>query len=70
MNCKCIKKCNEALERDGSNMRIDVPLMFDLHTGKTKPPRCAIVTCKNDPRKRERLKTLLATYCPICGKKY
>jgi hypothetical protein len=47
-----------------------VPLLFNLHTGKTNPPRCAIVTCKNDPRKRERMKTLLATCCPICGKKY
>ena len=70
MACKCIDLFNKKLEDTGSNTRIDVPLLFNLHTGKTNPPRCAIVTCKNDPRKRERMKTLLATCCPICGKKY
>jgi len=68
--CNCITKANRELERVGSNTRIDAPFCFNLKTGKPQPPRCAIVTCKADSRNRERLHPIVATYCPLCGKKY
>lgn len=70
MGCKCIYRFNEKLEKMGSNTRIDVPLLFNPSTGLDSQPRCKIVVCKADSKKRERARTVLASYCPICGKKY
>lgn len=68
--CNCIYKVNEALKKEGSNTRLEVPFFINMQTGNPAPPKCLLKTCKADSKKREPLRTIVATYCPICGKKY
>ena len=68
--CNCIAMANAALEQQGSNTRIDTRTTLDMKLGKFSKPRCLIGTCKADSKKREKLMTVFATYCPICGTKY
>ncbi len=70
MACKCIELCNKELAKQGCNTRIDIPFIINFKTGKTGPPRCKIATCKADSKKRGPIRTLLAAFCPICGKAY
>lgn len=70
MACKCITMCQKALEDKGSNTRLDVPFSFDMTTGKMGTARIKLATVKADSKKRVPLETLVATFCPICGKRY
>lgn len=69
MACSCIKKCNEQLEKQGSNTRIDSPIMVNFNTGKSVAPKCMIAARKVGNGKK-RMTSLICAYCPICGKKY
>jgi hypothetical protein len=68
--CDCIEKTNKLLEK--YNTRIYVPMLIDFATGKTHSSRTILITTEkiNPNRRSGRAKSLLATYCPFCGKKY
>lgn len=68
--CKCIEQCDAEFERLGENTRMHVPIQFDMQTGKVATPRMCIATVKADAKKRQQPATVMATYCPVCGKKY
>lgn len=68
--CNCVKLVNEALEREEANTVLDIPMSINLSTGKMGPQRMVIATVKSNSKKRGQKKTLFATYCPVCGKKY
>jgi hypothetical protein len=70
MNCKCIDQCNAELKKMGENTQIDVPLMINFKTGKATASQCKIATIKLDSKNRKRAITLMAAFCPMCGKKY
>ena len=67
--CDCIKLMNEALEQH--NAKLDVPPIVDMKTGKLSGDFRVTVNCfKIDSKKRGRLPTLLAHFCPFCGARY
>lgn len=68
--CTCIEQCNTQLEEQGENTAIDVPLRINFCSGKSYPPQCCIAVVKRDPKNRKKPITLLAAYCPMCGRKY
>ena len=68
--CKCIEQFNDELEKMGENTRIDVPLLINFKTGKATADKCKIATIKIDSKKRKRMVTLMAAFCPMCGKEY
>lgn len=68
--CTCIEQCNEQLKEKGENTAIDVPLRINFATGTSYPPQCCIAVVKRDTKNRKKTITLLAAYCPMCGRKY
>ena len=66
--CDCIRGMNEALA--SFNAVLDIPTRIDLKTGRCVEPLVPVPVCKLDPKKRGRLATLLATFCPFCGQRY
>lgn len=64
MGCDCIELANKALEPEGTQLLT----MFSLRGG----PTCAVVASEKIPTLRQRVKpkTVIATFCPFCGKKY
>jgi hypothetical protein len=65
-----MNEINQQLEKDGVNTRIVIPFTFSFSTGKLTTPKAMIETEKADPTKREKAKSVFATYCPFCGVKY
>jgi hypothetical protein len=64
-SCDCIALADEALAARGARL----VTMMSLTGG----PTCAIIAVqRNGPTKRDGWKapTLIATFCPFCGKKY
>ena len=70
MACKCIEKCNDEMERLALNTAVSVPLIINFGTGKCAPPMAMIATYKVDDRQRGKPKSIIATFCPFCGKRY
>jgi hypothetical protein len=68
--CDCISLIQEELEGNGSNTMLDIPFTISIKTGKAKPPRVMVATCKRDSKKRGAAMKLLATHCPFCGIPY
>lgn len=62
-SCKCATKVNKLLEAQNE----ELVLSIRLSSGQAY---AVILTQKIDPKKRTKKHTLLATYCPFCGKKY
>lgn len=64
-SCSCVEKVNEQLAK--FNTRLERPMLLNLTTGES---RCGleIAAAKVNPKLRGRKKTVLATYCPFCGK--
>lgn len=67
-DCKCVQQLNEQLAE--RNVVIVQELMFDFKNGKADMSPPLILVRKRDSDKRTKLPTLLASYCPFCGKKY
>ncbi len=65
MACHCIKLVNKTFSDEGVNTALDI--VFSVMSGKTF---CQIRTMKADSSKREKPKTVAASFCPFCGKKY
>jgi hypothetical protein len=63
--CDCIVEANKALAACGAKL----VTMMSLTGG---PAHAIIATQRNGPTKRDAWKnpTLIATFCPFCGKKY
>lgn len=70
MACKCISNLNKSMEEQGMNSLVSVPLVIDWDKGKCKPPMAIIKTHKDDEKKRGKPATIVATFCPFCGKRY
>jgi hypothetical protein len=70
MACDCIEQLNSACERQGINTVLTVPIIINFQTGKTGPSRVILGVEKRDPKKRERPKPMIPTYCPFCAAKY
>jgi hypothetical protein len=70
MACNCIKKVNVALLKAEANTELDIPLCFNLISGKATASTCVVATSKINPHKRGKAKTVFAKYCPCCGKAY
>jgi hypothetical protein len=71
--CDCIDKINEALEKQGTNTMLDIPIMLN-RTGSdnvlASAKRVKIMTCKRDSSNRKKPMQMFASYCPFCGEKY
>ena len=65
MACKCIEKTNEALKEH--NAELDTSFKFNFKTGKA-PIVLPVALRKRSPS-RKPLPTLMATFCPFCGKR-
>jgi hypothetical protein len=65
--CTCIDKANETLAEYNTRIRRSLTIDFAKKTCGAHP---MIETEKIDPHKRAAKKTVVCTYCPICGKKY
>lgn len=65
-SCRCAEQVNEQLAK--FNTRLERPMLLNLTTGES---RCGleIAAAKVNPKLRGRKKTVLATYCPFCGKR-
>jgi hypothetical protein len=70
MACNCIKKVNAALLKVEANTELDIPLCFSLLNGRATASMCVVATCKINPHKRGKAKTVFAKFCPFCGKAY
>lgn len=71
--CNCIDEVNRELERSGSNTHLVIPnRMRSSESGDwvRLPPAVEIATAKSDGKSRNRKATVIATYCPFCGKRY
>lgn len=66
--CTCITQANEQLAKD--NARIARTMLLNLDSSAATISGAMIVVEKIDSKKRTKLPTLFASYCPICGKKY
>lgn len=63
---KCFTQANRLLEQ--YNTQLVMPFAFNFTAGTShSEPRFA--TEKIDSKKRTQVKSLMFTYCPICGKK-
>lgn len=64
-NCKCAVRVDKKLAANGA--MLDLPLSTNPELSRV----CIVATMKSrDTLKRYKPTTLLATYCPFCGKKY
>lgn len=68
--CNCLEQVNEELLQH--NTRLKRELMLNFKTGEaTMTKQVFLATEKVDSKKkREPAKSVLASYCPFCGKKY
>jgi hypothetical protein len=67
MNCQCFRVVNAKLEKH--NTMLDMRMCLNREDGRmTLEPQLAIVTVKIDSKNRVGPKTLLASFCPFCGK--
>ena len=66
--CNCISEAEKSLK--DTNTKLDVPITFNQKSGQLSANRLTIATTKRDPKKREKVNRLFASYCPFCGKKY
>lgn len=64
--CNCINELNELLK--DTNTRLDYGL--NLMNPNLPAAMLKIATFKHNTRRREKAKTIYASYCPICGVKY
>jgi hypothetical protein len=69
-NCKCIDKSNKLLAKDNVEIRTEMMFSFGGRTTRAFQSGAVIETRKIDTSKRTKKKTVYASYCPICGKKY
>ena len=65
MTCKCIEQVNEQL--GPYNTELDTVHTIDWETKKIGT-ELAIATRRADSSKRTKCKTVLASFCPFCGK--
>ena len=63
IGCKCLDKVDALLAEQGAALVIS--FMFPEMYCRT-----TIATERKVPRSRVKLKTLVANFCPFCGKKY
>lgn len=61
--CNCINLVNEVLKE--KNACLVSTISFSAN-----PSRVGLMIEKYDPKKRGRLPTVAANYCPFCGEKY
>ena len=62
-SCECLAKVNKALERHGTKLVECFSLLASSG--------CAVVASEKIPTlRRVKPKTVIASYCPFCGKKY
>lgn len=62
--CDCISLVNEQLKKHNTLLNVTFPFSM------TGDMRVVLSTVKYDDKKRGRPKTMIASYCPICGEKY
>ena len=65
MNCDCIKKVREKLEKDFPGAELPTGFTFSDMDEKLYIP----FTYLPKGRKRRKEGTLIVSYCPFCGKK-
>lgn len=58
MACECLKRVDAELVSVNSGLRASM-------TGKV-----VLATRKLEPQKRQPARTMLATFCPFCGRRY
>ncbi len=69
--CDCIKLTNGALQKEGCNTKLEIPLLLSPGLDDiSQSQRVIISTVKADSKKRDRPMRLFASFCPFCGKKY
>ena len=71
--CDCIEKINEALEKQGTNTMLDIPIVLnrvDTENVLESAARVKVTTCKRDSSSRKQPMQMFASYCPFCGEKY
>lgn len=67
--CDCLEKVNQGLKKEGANTQVTGHVTIDFGKGRaTIIPALAVE--KADPKRREKPRAVLPTYCPFCGKKY
>jgi hypothetical protein len=66
--CDCVEQVNKQLAK--RNAALDTSLLMNFATmqASISPPRIQLRKV-DSTRKRDRLPTLFAAYCPFCGKK-
>ncbi len=66
MSCNCVEEVNQRIK--DKNVRIGVGLT--LIENKRLSVVVLVAAEKIDKKKRGRVPSLIATYCPFCGKKW
>lgn len=66
--CNCIALVNKALEE--FNTCVHQELQFNFTTHESGLSGCIVKTSKINDDKRKPARTVMATYCPFCGKKW
>lgn len=67
--CNCLELTQKALAEKYPNVRLRTELSINFTSGKARVVGPVLEVEKIDTAKRERLPTILCTYCPFCGKK-
>ena len=70
MSCNCIKLIQAELKTTDLNTQLDIPFSIDIQRGRMSTPMVRLAVVKLNPKVRKKPTTLVATYCPFCGKKY
>lgn len=69
IGCDCVSTFNKLLEDRGENTRIASSLRINFR-GRQTMILPVIKTEKHDSKSRKRLRDIVPTFCPFCGKKY
>jgi hypothetical protein len=64
--CDCAKKMNDKLAED--NARLAFGFYLSDSGMKLTPPMISVE--KIDPKKRGKVPSIIANYCPFCGNRY
>lgn len=67
MACECVERVNEHLEQFNTVLRR--ASMMNMTTGNIRHALVVATERRSLAGKRQKVKTVLATYCPFCGKR-
>lgn len=67
--CDCLTQLSERLAKEDSNTIIGASMVLDMRTGEQHVV-VEIATYKRDPKKREKKRGMIPTFCPFCGTRY